>query len=57
MNDEFLTTDEVATKLRMKPSTIERMARRGDLPALRISRQYRYPVSALNKHLESLCVA
>ncbi len=57
MNDEFLTTDEVANKLRMKPSTIERMARRGDIPALKLSRHYRYPVSALNKYLEALCVA
>jgi len=48
MMDQLLTTQELATRLRVNPSTIRRW-RLDDVgpPYLRIGTVYRYPVSAL----------
>lgn len=34
---EYLTTEELAKKLRLKPDTVRELARRGKIPAIRIS--------------------
>jgi excisionase family DNA binding protein len=34
---EYLTADELAKKLRVKPDTVRELARRGKIPAIRIS--------------------
>ena len=48
MMDQLLTTQELATRLRVNPSTIRRW-RLDDVgpPYLRVGTVYRYPVSAL----------
>ena len=44
---ELLRISEVATKLRVSPDTVERMANRGELAYIRVGRQKRIPTSAL----------
>jgi excisionase family DNA binding protein len=39
MNDEMLTAEEVADRLRVKPDTIVVWARQGRIPAHRLSRK------------------
>jgi len=48
MMDQLLTTEELATRLRVNPSTIRRW-RLDDVgpPYFRVGTVYRYPVSAL----------
>jgi excisionase family DNA binding protein len=41
------TVDEVAAYLRVKAETVRAMARRGELHALKIGREWRFPQSAL----------
>ena len=38
----FLTTEEVLTYLKVTPRTIYRLIRTGELPAVRIGRQWRF---------------
>jgi excisionase family DNA binding protein len=38
----FLTTDEVLGYLKVNPRTIYRLIRSGELPAIRIGRQWRF---------------
>lgn len=45
----FLTTREVAARLRFSPETIRDMIRRGELHAVRWGRQWRVPEDALAK--------
>lgn len=45
--ETLLTAAEVAGLLRVHPSTISRMARRGQLRAVRLGRTLRIPVSAI----------
>jgi excisionase family DNA binding protein len=49
----FLTTAEVEATLRVKPRTIYRLIRIGDLPAVRVGRQWRFRRSDLDRWLES----
>jgi excisionase family DNA binding protein len=51
-NGALLTVDEVATILRLKPETIRSMARRGDLPAIKIGRVWRFKSSSITQILE-----
>ena len=51
-NGTLLTVDEVATFLRLKPETIRSMARRGDLPAIKIGRVWRFKSSSITQILE-----
>ncbi|HXH09532.1 MAG TPA: helix-turn-helix domain-containing protein [Alphaproteobacteria bacterium] len=37
---DYLTTFEAARKLRMRPLTIARKAKRGEIPAIKIGRQW-----------------
>jgi excisionase family DNA binding protein len=41
MEEDFLTIEEVARKLRMKVYTIRSYVRKGQLPAYRFGREYR----------------
>lgn len=40
--EAFLTTEEVLAYLRITPRTIYRLIRTGELPAMRIGRQWRF---------------
>jgi excisionase family DNA binding protein len=48
--DEVMTAREVADLLRMPPSTVYELARRGELPARRLGRTWRF----LRPRLEQL---
>jgi len=48
----FLTTDDVLGYLRVTPRTIYRLIRDGELPAVRIGRQWRFRRSDLDAWLE-----
>lgn len=48
----LLTVNEVATILRLKPETIRSMARRGDLPAIKLGRVWRFRSSSIKQMLE-----
>ncbi len=51
-NGTLLTVDEVAKYLRLKPETIRSMARRGDLPAIKLGRVWRFRRSSISQLLE-----
>jgi PTS system nitrogen regulatory IIA component len=51
-NGTLLTVDEVASILRLKPETIRSMARRGDLPAIKLGRVWRFRSSSITQMLE-----
>ena len=51
-NGTLLTVDEVAKILRLKPETIRSMARRGDLPAIKLGRVWRFRRSSITQLLE-----
>jgi excisionase family DNA binding protein len=40
---EFITTTEVATLLKISPSTVQRMAREGRITALKVGKLWRFP--------------
>lgn len=48
----ILTTEEVLGYLRVTPRTIYRLIRTGELPALRIGRQWRFRRSDLDAWLD-----
>lgn len=48
--DEYLTVEEAAAKLKVTPVTIYRMARRGKLPAVKVGKAWRIS----RKKLEAL---
>jgi excisionase family DNA binding protein len=48
----FLTTDEVLGYLKVTPRTIYRLIRCGELPAVRIGRQWRFRRSDLDEWLD-----
>jgi excisionase family DNA binding protein len=48
----FLTTEEVLGYLKVNPRTIYRLIRSGELPAIRIGRQWRFRRSDLDDWLE-----
>ncbi len=48
----FMTTDEVLGYLKVNPRTIYRLIRSGDLPAIRIGRQWRFRQSDLDAWLD-----
>ncbi len=50
---EFLTTDEVLEYLRINARTVYRLIRDGELPAVRIGRQWRIRRSDLDEWLEA----
>lgn len=48
----FLTTEEVLGYLRVTPRTIYRLIRSGELPAIRIGRQWRFRRTDLDDWLD-----
>lgn len=50
--ETFLTTEEVLSYLNVTPRTIYRLIRSGELPALRIGRQWRFRRGDLDAWLE-----
>jgi excisionase family DNA binding protein len=49
MKDKVLTVQEVSTYLRVHPSTIYRMLKKGLLPAFRVGSDWRFTVEAIDK--------
>ncbi len=49
----YLTVAEVAETMRVSKMTVYRLARSGDLPAVRVGRSYRVPQDALEAFLAS----
>ncbi len=43
------TVDEVASYFRLEPQTVRAMARRGELPAIKIGRQWRFKAADIKK--------
>jgi len=56
MTDRLLTAGEVADQLRVSTMTIYRLIRRGELPAVRVGRNYRVRASDLDTYLEAQVV-
>lgn len=52
----FLTVAEVALMMRVSNMTVYRLIRIGELPALRISRSFRIPESAVTGYLKGAAV-
>jgi excisionase family DNA binding protein len=50
--EAFLTTEEVLSYLKITPRTIYRLIRTGELPAVRIGRQWRFRRADLDHWLE-----
>ena len=51
MDERLLTAGEVADQLRVSTMTIYRLIRRGELPAVRVGRNYRVRATALESYL------
>jgi excisionase family DNA binding protein len=45
--DQLLNTEEAAMLLRIHPKTLQRMARKGEIPALQVGKLWRFSASAL----------
>ena len=43
MPNEILTTAEAAKLLKVSPSTVQKLAREGSLPAFKVGKQWRFP--------------
>jgi excisionase family DNA binding protein len=56
MTDRLLTAHEVADALRVSTMTIYRLIRRGELPAVRVGRNYRVREADLYHYLEQQTV-
>jgi excisionase family DNA binding protein len=54
LNDPLWTVEDVAAYLQLQPETIRSMARRGELPALKIGKVWRFQKQAINAMLISL---
>lgn len=52
-DEAFLTTDEVLNYLKVTSRTIYRLIKAGELPAIRVGRQWRIRRSDLNAWLEA----
>ena len=56
MTERLLTAAEVADDLRVSTMTVYRLIRRGELPAVRVGRNYRVRVEDLETYLSSQAV-
>ena len=52
MTQEFMTVEEVAKYLRLNMQTVSRMAQRGELPAVKVGRHYRFRKDVLDRFLD-----
>ena len=48
---QLMNVDEVARYLRVVPDTIYRKARRGEIPAVKMGKMWRFPKETLDKWL------
>ena len=48
---QVMNVDEVARYLRVVPDTIYRRARRGEIPAVKVGKVWRFPKDTLDKWL------
>lgn len=51
--EPLLTVDEVARYLRLQPSTVRGMARRGELPVVKVGRRWRFKRSLIENWLRN----
>jgi excisionase family DNA binding protein len=51
--DPLWTVEEVAHYLRVKPGTVRAMARRGELPAIKVGRIWRFKADKIETLLEN----
>ena len=49
----LLTSNEASRVLKIHPKVLERMAKRGEVPALKVGKFWRYRVSALDAWINS----
>lgn len=56
MTERLLTAAEVAEDLRVSTMTVYRLIRRGELPAVRVGRNYRVRAADLETYLSSQIV-
>lgn len=56
MNETLLTAAEVADQLRVSTMTIYRLIRSGELPAVRVGRNYRVRAGDLERYLDAQVV-
>lgn len=56
MTEELLTVAEVAEMLRVSTMTVYRLIRTGELPAVRVGRNYRVRRAELDSYLEQQVV-
>lgn len=56
MTDRLLTAAEVSDLLRVSTMTVYRLIRRGELPAVRVGRNYRVRASELDTYLSGQVV-
>jgi excisionase family DNA binding protein len=52
MTQQYMTVEEVAKYLQLHMQTVSRMAQRGDLPAVKIGRHWRFRKDTLDAFLE-----
>jgi excisionase family DNA binding protein len=52
MTQQLMTVEEVAKYLQLNPQTVSRMAQRGELPAAKVGRHWRFRRETLDKFLD-----
>ena len=55
IGDPLWTVEDVADYLKLQPETIRSMARRGELPALKIGKVWRFQSRAIHAMLVKMC--
>ena len=51
--EDLLTTDEAAAFLKISPATLQRLARAGRIPAVKVGKLWRFRKAALDAWLDS----
>jgi excisionase family DNA binding protein len=51
--ESLLTSEEASRVLKIHPKVLERMAKRGEVPALKVGKFWRYRVSVLDAWIDS----
>ncbi len=54
MDGALWTVNEVAAYLRVQPATVRALARRGEIPAVKIGRVWRFDAGRFRAHLEGV---
>jgi excisionase family DNA binding protein len=52
MTQQYMTVEQVADYLQLHPQTVSRMAQRGELPAAKVGRHWRFRRDILDTFLE-----